>query len=289
MQASAPVSANRSVLRGFQSIAEGQVHYRYAEPAGSTDSQPLVMIHASPGSSLQIAGLVAEFGKTRRVIAPDTLGNGDSCPPAMAVPEIGDFADALGRFLDAMGLDQCDLYGTHTGASIAMELTIARPDRVRKLVIDGMGLYAPEEQAEILRTYAPEITPDLNGSQFNWAWHFQRDQFLFWPWFQRDADHRRDTGLPEADDLHDMVVEILKSIRTYHHSYRAAFRHPKRHRLPLITRPCIAAGETDDMLYPYLDEVVSLIPGGRRLDLPGHARQRATAETVRLISGFLDE
>ncbi|MEQ9199114.1 MAG: hypothetical protein RLN80_03950, partial [Rhodospirillales bacterium] len=74
MQPAGHDDAKRTVLRGFRSIAEGQVHYRYAESAETTDRLPLVMVHASPGSSLQIAGLVAEFGKTRRVIAPDTLG-----------------------------------------------------------------------------------------------------------------------------------------------------------------------------------------------------------------------
>lgn len=272
------------IRRGFVDVAEGQMHYRRA---GSGGGVPLVMLHASPGSSKQLEALLGALAAQRTVYAIDTLGNGDSSRPAQSVPTIFDFADATVRALDALGLDRVDLYGTHTGASIAMEIAIAHPQRVRRLVFDGIGLYAPEEQREMLAVYAPEITPDLNGTQFNWAWHFCRDQFIFWPWFKRDREHVRATGLPPPRELHDMVLEVLKSIQSYHLSYRAAFRHPKRERLPLIRVPTLACCDPGDMLYPALDGVVALVPGCVRAEVGTGGDVSGIAATAKTIDAFL--
>ncbi|GAB4166775.1 MAG: hypothetical protein OHK0024_01470 [Thalassobaculales bacterium] len=272
------------IRRGFAEIAEGQVHYRMAGQGG----RPLVMLHASPGSSRQLVTLIQALARSRRTIAPDTLGNGDSCPAAPAEPDIHYYADTMLRFLDALGLERVDLYGTHTGASIAMEMAIARPDRVGRLILDGMGLYSPDELADILSAYAPAVAPDQGGAQLWWAWHFVRDQYQYWPWFKRDAAHARGCGLPEPGELHAQVVEVLKAVTTYHLSYRAAFRHPKRDRLPLVPVPALAAAERDDMLFGYLDEVARLLPGGRRAELPGHATPEAAGATAALLADFLD-
>lgn len=247
--------------RNFVRIAEGQVHYR--SRGDGTSARPLVMLHASPASSVSVLPLMRALNGAQSLVAPDTLGNGDSVPIGLEQPEIPDYAEALGRVLDALDMPEIDIYGSHTGASIAMELAIAQPQRVRRLVLDGIGLYATEELADILANYAPAIEPDQIGSQLTWAWHFVRDQAFYFPWFKRDAEHARTGGLPPAKVLHATVVEVLKSIRTYHLAYRAAFRHPKRERLPLVTVPALVLGDSSDPLFPAQEEVCSLLPDGR--------------------------
>lgn len=272
------------IRRGFVDVAEGQIHFRRA---GNAAGVPLVMLHASPGSSKMLEPIIGALSVARTVIAPDTLGNGDSSPPSQSVPTIFEFADATLRALDGLGLGQVDLYGAHTGASIAMEVALARPERVRRLVLDGIGLYAADEQRELLEVYAPEVVPDLNGSQLNWVWHFCRDQFVFWPWFKRDREHARQIGLPPAGGLHDMVVEVLKAARTYHLSYRAAFRHPKRERLPMIRVPTLVCCDPHDMLFPALDQITALVPGCVRAPVGTGGDASGLAETARVIGAFL--
>lgn len=272
------------IRRGFLDVPGGQVHYRTAGEGGT----PLVMLHASPGSARQLEHLIRPLSAGRRVIALDTRGNGDSTPLPIEAPGIPDFAAATIAALDAAGLARCDLYGTHTGASIAMEVAIAQPQRVRRLVLDGMGLYGVAEQEELLRTYAPAMAPDLEARHLMWAWHFCRDQFVFWPWFKRQAANVRSVGLPAPGALHAMVLEVLKALGSYHMSYRAAFRHPKRERLALLRVPTLACCPADDMLRPHLDEMAALVPGAQKAELPGEATPGAAAASAAIIAGFLD-
>ncbi len=273
-----------TIKRGFVDVSHGQVHYRRSGESGP----PLVMLHASPGSSRQLEPLMAAFARTRRVWAPDTLGNGDSSPPREAQPTIETLAAGAIEALDGLGLDQVDLYGSHTGASIAATIALLQPARVRRLVLDGVGLYAPEEQAAILANYLPDVPVDHQGLHVLWSWQFCRDTYLFWPWFRHDKAGVRDVGLPSPEALHAKFVEVVKAYGSFRASYRAAFMFDKRARLPRLCVPTLAACARNDMLFGYLDELVRLIPGARRQEIPGVGTPEAAAESARLIGAFLD-
>jgi pimeloyl-ACP methyl ester carboxylesterase len=284
------MSVSVSIRRRFVDLAEGQVHVREAgfdaEPSGCL---PLVMLHASPGSARLLQAPMLALAARRHVIATDTLGNGDSCSPLGAAPDIAYFADAHMRALSAMGLDRFDLYGTHTGANIACEIALRAPQRVRRLVLDGVSLYSAQEQAEMLALYAPAVGIDHEGSQFLRLWTFVRDAYLFWPWYRRDAVHRRAGGLPSADELHDKVVEVLKAARTYHLPYRAAIAYDKAPRLPRIEVPTLLACARSDMFMAYFDAVSALMPRATPLLTDGFGTPAALAETVRAFEAFLDQ
>lgn len=284
-QRNAPAQIDRAFVR----IAEGQVHYRRAEPGtGAARSLPLWMMHASPASSLSLVGLAGELGHSRVVIAPDTLGNGDSAPPSEAAPDMAYYAAASLRAMDALGLERVDLYGSHTGAHIAVEIAIAAPERVRRVVLDGIGMFSPDEKQDLLAHYAPAITPDFFGSQFHWAWHFVRDQAWFFPWFKRDQAHLRGLDAPSADVLHAITVELLKAIRTYHLGYRAAFAHDDYGRLPLVQAHTLVMADQSDPLKKGVEDAAALLPSAvkRYLDVDwSPAGQAAKAE---VIARFLD-
>jgi pimeloyl-ACP methyl ester carboxylesterase len=274
------------VRRGFAAIAEGQVHYREAG-VPVPGRLPLVLLHASPGSAKALEPLLRLLGAQRHVIAPDTLGNGDSSAPAAGQTEVACFADAHRRALEALGIERFDLYGTHTGASIACELAIRHPARVRSLILDGIGLYG-DQQAEMLERYVPKVSFDQNGSQIHLIWNFVRDAYLFWPWYRKDAAHRRPTGLPDADVLHDKVVEVLKAARTFHISYQAALAYDKKARLPLVRVPTLVTCAADDMLFEYLDGVRALIPAAHCATHHGIGSPDALRETATLFERFID-
>jgi len=275
--------------RGFVRIKEGLVHYRSCGERRSNGGAPLYMIHASPSSSINLVPLMSEFGKSRKVYAPDTLGFGDSAPPTQDVPNADDYADSVARVMDQLKLDKVDMYGSHTGAHIACEFAIAHPDRVRRLAFDGIGIFSPEDKKDFLENYAPEIQPDEFGRQFTWAWHFVRDQVMHFPYFRRTPDFRRpDEAMPSAEALHTVVVEVLKGLTTYHKGYRAAFRHPDRERLPLLTVPTLCAAGEDDPLKTGVDEAASLVPGSTKAILPNEKTSENLQAKAQAFSDFFD-
>ena len=266
--------------RNFVRIAEGQIHYRSI--GADTTAPPLIMLHAAPYSARTLEPLMREIAKSRRVIAPDLPGTGDSEPLAQAAPTIADYADALARTLEALEIETADIYGAHTGGTVGTELAIAQPKRVRRLIIDGIGLYTPEFQAEIVANYAPEVEPDQMGRQIHWAWHFVRDHNFFFPWYMHDAKHRSTGEMASADALHANVVDLLKGIRTYHHAFRATFAHPKRERLALVGAPTLFIGRAGAAA---VEEAAALVPNSQ-LSIPP-ADDDPIGAKGRIIQDFL--
>jgi pimeloyl-ACP methyl ester carboxylesterase len=271
--------------RGFADVVGGQVHYW---EAGNGDGLPLIMLHPSPGSARMLRPLLCVMAVSRRVMALDTRGNGDSSPLPDQAPEIADFAAATLEVIDALGIDRFDLFGSHTGASIAAEIAIQAPRRVHRLILESMGLWDAALQIEHLAKNAPRIEPDVIGSQLIWAWHYCRDQHLFWPWYDRRAEARLAVDLPDAAVLHEFVVEVLKAISSYHMSYRAAARYPKRDRLQLIRTTTLVASAQCDPLNRYLDEMHRLVAGSRRALLTEMETQEGLAEAAHVYGEFLD-
>jgi pimeloyl-ACP methyl ester carboxylesterase len=223
--------------RAFARVPEGLIHYRHVKG----ERAPLFLLHASPGSSANLVPLIEALQASGRgpfLIAPDTPGNGDSAPLAEPAPQIADYADALVRLMDALGIDRASLYGAHTGARIAVEAGVRHPDRVSAVIVDGIGEYEGPLKDELIAYYAPEVRPDDYGSHLLWAFHFVRDQALHFPHYARDPEHRLMTrAVPDAEALHRAAMEVLKALGTYHHAYRAAFAYPTRARVALLKPP----------------------------------------------------
>lgn len=290
---SASETALAQVDRAFVRIAEGQVHYRTCAPENTAtspaDQPPLYMIHASPASSINLVPMMGELGKTRRVIAPDTLGFGDSPAPTQDSPEAEDYAESVVRVMDALGLETCDVFGSHTGAHIACELAIQHPDRVRRLVFDGIGMFSADDKADFLANYAPAVEPDEFGQHMIWAWHFVRDQVVHFPYFRRTPDFRRaDATMPPPAAIHKVVLEVLKGLTTYHKGYHAAFRHPDRERLPLITQKTMCAASDDDPLVAGVDQAAKLVPNSVREIFPAETTPANVAKKAAQVAAFLN-
>ena len=91
----------KGVRRDYLDGRFGQVHYRIARPDNPT-AVPLACFHPSPSSGWLYGRLLAEMGRDRIAVAPDTPGFGESDAPQKA-PEIEDYAAAMGEVLDSLG------------------------------------------------------------------------------------------------------------------------------------------------------------------------------------------
>lgn len=273
------------VERAFVRLAEGQVHLRQIVAEGST-KPPLFLLHASPSSSRWMTGMMEAIAPSgRNVIAPDTLGNGDSAAPTIASPDIGYFADSVLRLADAMGIDRFDVYGAHTGARTACELAAMAPDRIGHAVLDGIKEYDEATKASILEHYAPTHAPDDHGTHLVWAFHFVRDQALYFPHFRRDPEHRLPGHMPPARVLHDAALDVLKALDTYALPYLAAFRYRPLDRMPLIEcRVLLLKAERElAVLNAAIDDALARLQNGHVAAVPSEPEGKARA-----IIAFLD-
>ncbi len=272
-----------TIRRGFVDLPWGQIHYR---ACGAGVGRPLVMLHANPGSSATLTDPMRRLGASRPVIAPDTPGLGDSAPLPAAQPDIADYAAAVIEALDRLGLGSFDLYGTHTGANIAIEIALARPRQAQRLILDAIALYTPELRQDLLEHYARPMPPRPDGAHLTEVWHFVRDQWLFWPWFRRDAAHRRAVDMADPRVLHEMVVDVLKASTTYHLAYRASFLYAKETRLPQLRLPTLMACPESDIFFEDFRRVAALVPGGTPLVVPSGPDSAAFAAAA--FARFLD-
>lgn len=220
------------------------------------------------------------------IIAPDTLGNGDSAAPAPAQPDIAYFADSMDRLCTELGLAAVDVYGTHTGARIACEMAAALPDRVRRVVLDGITEYPDDLREEVIANYAPTVEPDEYGRHLIWAFNFCRDQALFFPHFMKDPAHRLSVPMPPPQILHRITLDVLKALDTYPKPYLAAFRYRAFERMGLITAPTLLLKPDSELavLNDSVKTALGLLAHGRAVTTQSDPKSKAAA-----IAAFLRE
>jgi pimeloyl-ACP methyl ester carboxylesterase len=245
------------VRRRFFDLGERQIHYRCTQG----QDVPIIALHHLPGSARQIeAVLVALEGKT--VVAPDLAGTGDSDPHPGSAPTIADYATDVVQLVRGLSFAQVDLYGSHTGACLAVEIAASVPGLVRRVILDGVPIFTPETVEDFKAHYAPTIEPDINGTHLLWAHNFCRDQILFWPWYDRSAKAARRASLPSARDLHDWVIEVIKGLGGFPLGYHAVFDYPMLQRLPDVSQPTLCISAAADTLAEASRHTKSLLPDG---------------------------
>ena len=116
----------------FATTHYGRLHYRTAGRG-----RPLLLLHATPRSSRAFEHVIPILAKEYRVIAPDTLGFGESDPlPENATMAM--LAGSLIELLDQLDITNTAVLGLHTGNKIATALAAKWPQRVSELIVCGM-------------------------------------------------------------------------------------------------------------------------------------------------------
>jgi pimeloyl-ACP methyl ester carboxylesterase len=249
-----------SLRKDYLQTPSGRVHLRRV----GRGSKTLLVFHSAPGSAEPLELLMRRLAKGRTVIACDYLGNGDS-DKAVGQVDINSMAKNAIEVADALGLDKVDLFGTHTGALVALEFAIQQPHRVGRIILEAPVLLDQSFTNDILKNYLPPILPDRWGTHLLRAWNMRRDMFLFWPWYRQSRDAARSLGLPDLQTLHSWTVGLLKSGHTYHLTYGAAFSYDTRSKLPLLRCPALICAGPADMLVEGLAIARQIAPVGTQV------------------------
>jgi 3-oxoadipate enol-lactonase len=124
------------------------------------DGPALVFIHGHPFDRSLWAPQLEALSSDFRVLAPDLPGYGES-PPRGDKVTMGQFADAVIEWLDALAVTRSVVIGLSMGGLITMELGLRAPDRFEGIVLAATTAASttPAEAAE-RRAVADQLERD---------------------------------------------------------------------------------------------------------------------------------
>jgi haloalkane dehalogenase len=253
-----------------------QVHYRRAG-----HGPPVLLLHQSPVSSAEYEHLMAQWGADFTLIAPDSPGFGLSDALPGEEPIIEPYAVAIAEFLDAIGVQKCGVYGTHTGAMIAAEFSRAYPHRCDVCVLNGYVVATDAEKADVMANYFVPLQPNPEGSHMVWAWVRMRDQMMFYPWYRKSAATRMTFDIPGPDMLQPFTMDYFRSANTGIRAYKAAFTYDAIKGLRGMTALCFSMAFEQDVLFEHLGRIPKDIPKCVRLE--GHPTPMAVEARAREV------
>ena len=259
--------------------AQVQTHYRKAG-----EGPALLMLHPSPLSSAFMVPLMELLQDQVCAIAPDTPGYGSSDPMPEPGEDLAPYVDWLCHFQDALGVQSSGVYGSATGAQIAIQFARTHPKRVDYVVLENAVHFSDEERDWILKDYFPDMTPKADGSHFMLAWEMAASLFKRFPWFdQRDEAVVSDVDV-HTGIIHATAMAYLAAGSDYARAYKAAFENEDARNLQQITRPTRVirwdgsilrnyAARLDDFDWP---ENIRMV----RCEAPAEARFQAIKDSV---------
>ncbi len=121
-----------------------RIAYTDVAPTGPDLHEPILLIHGFASNHavnwVNTLWLKVLTGAGRRVIALDNRGHGQSeklyAPEDYATPTMAKDACAL---LDHLGVEWADVMGYSMGARITAFMTLNHPERVRSMILGGLG------------------------------------------------------------------------------------------------------------------------------------------------------
>ncbi len=264
-------SAGPSELSSYVDLSHGQLHVRRR---GNGAGRTILLLHETPGSSAQLRPLMQELAVERPVIAIDLPGSGDSDP--VPNPEIANYKLVLLELLDALQLQDVDIIAEFTATPLAIEFARTAPERMHRLVLDGVFFLTATERRALHKQYCPDITPTRDGTHLVSLWRRLHDQELNWPWYERDrASVRRRTPEISASRLHPMLVDIMKQPRHYGELCMAAFDYPVKEMLEEIRHPVLLAQAPGDIRYQWVSKAARRLAERSVVALPPTLAERA--------------
>jgi len=232
----------------------GHVHVRVRDGSGT----PLLL--SSPGlSSGRIYERLATQLHDRLLVIPDRLGFGHSDRPPGKLP-FSAYSESTIEVVDALGVEQFDVFGIHTGSVEAIELAVSHPDRVRRLAVVEVPAFSVEEIEEFKSHYVAHPPPEKSGAHLDWYWRW---------WYVGGYDGGAPRPTSYAPDVTQAwVEEHLAALPDFWRAYHATIEHPTRDLVTRVTQPLLVFSTHDDLVEQTLRSIPTLPPQTVVVDLP---------------------
>lgn len=214
------------------------------------------------------------LAKDRLVIAIDTAGFGQSEAPN-APQTLTQYAVSVANAIEALGLLQVDVIGYHTGSLLGVELAVARPDLIRRLMLPGIPYQTGETQkATFDRVVVPQ-PPTADGSHLNKHWAF--------------ASRRLKDGVP-LERVQQQFADIMQSYPRNWWAYFGVFSYAGKQRLAQLSQPTLFL-TTSGSLKAETEAAAKVTPNAQLIHL-GHLKhgifETAPEELAALAKDFFD-
>lgn len=242
-----------------------QTHYRTAG-----EGAPLVVLHPSPMSSAFMVPVIDAVSDLCHVLAPDTPGYGATDALPKPGNDLSPYVDWLRAFVDAQGLERFLLYGSATGAQIAIEFAHACPERLDHLFLDNAVHFTDAERAEIMARYFPDIAPRDDGSHLVDTWAMAQGLFRGFPWYKAPEEPLPD---PPLAVVQATALAYLVAGEEYARAYRAAFNNERAERVQALSVPTTILRWAGSLLKEQADRLDDF-------DWPEHITMKHSAATV---------
>ena len=225
----------------MQFFKHGEVEIAFLDEG---EGEPIVLVHGFASTKevnwVSPGWVTTLTGAGRRVIALDNRGHGQSSKlydPAGYHSAV--MAEDVRALLDHLHLDRADLMGYSMGARICAFLTVRHPQRVRSLILGGLGsrlvegVGLPQTIADALEAPSLDQVRDPSGRMF------------------------RAFAEQNKSDLKALAACIRGSRQTL-----------SREQVALLSMPVMVAVGTKDSVAGSAQALAALIRGGRALDIP---------------------
>jgi len=251
--------------------ARGRIGYL---ETGGGDGTPIIFLHGVGSDKSVWRPQLDHFGRSRRAIAFDYPGYGESELIDGATRD--DFAAAILAAMEELGIGKAHVCGLSLGGVIAIAMHAAAPERCASLIIADSFAFHPEGQAIHDRSVAASKAMTMR------ALAEARSGVLL--------------GGMASPELRAEVIETMAAIDpvAYRLGAAAVWLADQRERVAAINVPAlIIVGDEDGITPPVLsEELARLIPGSRldRIRAAGHLTNAEQPQAFNLaIESFLSE
>jgi pimeloyl-ACP methyl ester carboxylesterase len=252
----------------------------------SGEGRPVVLLMGiGYDSSLWGLHQVPAFSRSAYTVTLDNRDSGRSSR-CRADYEIADMADDVVAVLDDLGLKRASVVGISMGGMIALDLALAHPERVDRLVLSGTGAATARAMFDPISSWSFVKRHDDNGLAFaaqQLVWLFSTD-------FARDHAAVDQTLTMLGQNPHPMDADA------YERQAAAYVKHDVADRLSEIRAPTLViAGERDRLTPPWICREVADGIEGARFELVGgpgssHVLPLERPEDFNeIVTTFLDE
>ena len=129
----------------------------YYEVSG--DGPPLVVLHGAYMNIPSMGEIVPMLAATHEVYILELQGHGRTTDIDRPIT-YPNLADDVAAFMDAVGLEQADVFGYSMGAAAGLQLAIRHPEKVEKLVAASVA-YDAEGWQPAFTAFIPQMTPEF--------------------------------------------------------------------------------------------------------------------------------